>query len=177
MATLTNMIKLADTQLGNQFMVRFTSIPGSPSLDLDELSMRASASAFAFPEETISEWVAHVRGIPAVFPGSVDETDKLITIDILLDSGWKQHDAFARWKQLVFNKENAKVGKLADITTTVTVSFYGAEGSDSETATKVIPWEHVWIKSMKISDSDPSSNEPTKLNCTFRYRLMKDLDS
>lgn len=175
MPTLTSMQQLADNQIGNQFMVNFASIPGSPAHDLTNLSLRASASAFTFPDEVVSEYVLHIRGIPGVFPGTVDETDKAFTIQIVLDAGWKQYDAFAKWKGLVFNKENAKVGLLADITTTVSVSFYGALGSDAETATKVIYFENVWLKSLKIGDTDPASNEPTRIDCTFRYLRMKDI--
>lgn len=175
MATLTSMSQLGNNQMSSQFGINFASIPGTPDHDLIDLTNRASTQGFAMPTKVSATYDLFIRGVKGTFPSPLDETDKTFTISILLDAGWKQHDAFATWKRLVYDDETGKAGALEDITTTVSISFYGALQNDPTTASKVIYFEGAFINSIKITDTDPQSNEPTRIECEFKFRRMKDL--
>lgn len=169
--SIDNIFALANNQMASQFQLVFpTGIPGSPALDLTDLSIRASTGPFTIPEKSHAMYQLYFRGQQGAFAAPLDETDKTLTLSIVLDDNWIIYDALDDWKEFVYNSDTGAVGSNTATRTTLQCWFYGSSNTSGESrVSKILSYEGVQIKSLKPTDPDPQSGEPTRVEATFNY--------
>ena len=153
--TTDEIFELGDDQASSQYSISFPDkIPNSENTAGLVLRLRG---AFKIPTESWYTYDVFYKGMKVPKKGMLQETEKMITVEIRLDQQWKVYDDLRAWAQLSYNQNTGE--SQGDYNTRIDLLFT-AENTKQE-AVRTIRFKKCGIKSMDISEFNYETGDPT----------------
>ena len=159
-------VGVVDDQMSNQYEFYFL---GTPVLNIQEISLRMDKS-FDIPKRSVTKVDINYQGVKIPKLVAQEDTDKTLTLNFRLDQNWMIYNTLNIWFGKTHNHFNGSMKKTDDRTVTILFRTFKNNKEDS----RVFLFKNVQIMSIKLSEFDHTSNEPTRVECEFIYTDMED---
>lgn len=155
-----------DDQMANQFSVTFI---GKPVLNIQEMTLRMDKT-LDIPENVVTKTDIKYQGFTIPKINSQEETDKSFSLNFRLDENWMVYNTLNIWYGKTFNPRNASTKPIDDRHATLIFQAFKKNREVSRT----IIFKFVQIMSIKLTEFDNSSNEPSRVEAKFIYAYKED---
>jgi hypothetical protein len=167
---IEKILNLGSDQVGSQFDIFFLrSIPDFP-IPPDLLQFRI-VDDFQIPSDKIVTKEIWSRGKKIIKQVPKEESDKTLTINFTLDSGWIVYNALHTWQRNCLNTKYMNSSKnQKDLRTDIT--FKAKPGF------KLITFKNCRILELEVTAFNHSSGDPNKVRAVFSFLAKEeDIDS
>lgn len=163
MAAIDTIVNLPDDQQANQFQISFPDgIPQGGSGENVALRMDQSID---IPEDTVNVYEIFYKGMKIQKTGTLDESDKTISIPVRIDQQWAVWDDLYAWKNAVFNSNEAT--RLPSSETRTTMLIQALDGNDNVVKTHQL--NGVQLRGIKVGTYEHGSGDPMRAELNFIF--------